>query len=220
MKLTPEELTAHGYTLLNDLNHKELVPFIRTYLKKRTSISLFFNGCNILILIWIIGWIWLNHRNGAASVRQGFTYISFGFAIAFALIPLHEWIHALAYKSQGAKKTSYDANLKKFYFMAVADQFVANKKEFQIVALAPFAVITFIMIILFFIVPILWTYTILGALLTHTSFSSGDFGLLSYFESHPDKEIVTYDDKENMISFFYGRPKYSVHSIPTQIHSV
>jgi len=59
-------------------------------------------------------------------------------AIAFALIPSHEYIHVLAYKSKGAKNTSCDANLKKFYFMAIAYRFVANKKEFQIVALAPF----------------------------------------------------------------------------------
>jgi hypothetical protein len=36
---------------------------------------------------------------------------------------------------------------------------------------------------------------------------SGDFGILSYFELHKDKEVVTYDDIENKISYFYGRVK-------------
>lgn len=34
---------------------------------------------------------------------------------------------------------------------------------------------------------------------------SGDFGLLSYFEYHKNKHVVTYDDVENQISYFYGK---------------
>jgi hypothetical protein len=91
--------------------------------------------------------------------------------------------------------------------MAIADKFVANKKEFRIVALAPFVVVSAIILILLLFSNQLWTFTLLGILLTHTAFSSGDFGLLSYFDFHKDKNVVTYDDKENGISFFYGKPK-------------
>ena len=90
---------------------------------------------------------------------------------------------------------------------APADQFVANKKEFQIVALAPFVVITSVGLVLLFFTTPLWSMTVLGALLTHTAFCSGDFGLLSYFDFHKDKEIVTYDDKESRVSYFYGLKK-------------
>ena len=126
-------------------------------------------------------------------------------AIAFLLVPLHEYIHVLAYKSQGATNTSYDANLKKFYFMALADKFVANKKEFEVVALAPFTSITTILIIFLFVVSHTWALTIVGILLTHTAMCSGDFGLLSYFEFHKDKKVVTFDDVENKVSYFYGQ---------------
>jgi hypothetical protein len=136
-------------------------------------------------------------------------HFSYGLAIAFLLIPLHEYIHVLAYKSQGATNTSYDVNIKKFYFMALADKFVANKKEFEIVALAPFVIITVILTILFFIVNPNWTLTIIGVLLTHTAMCSGDFGLLSYFEFNKDKQVVTYDDIENKISYFYGHTSES-----------
>ena len=140
-------------------------------------------------------------------MAEGLTQLSYGLAIAFALLPLHEFIHVLAYKSQGAENTSYDANLKKFYFLAVADRFVANRKEFQIVALAPFIVISSILITCLFFTGPLWSMTVLGVLLTHTAFCSGDFGLLSYFAYHKDKEVVTYDDKGSKISFFYGVQK-------------
>jgi hypothetical protein len=91
--------------------------------------------------------------------------------------------------------------------MAMADQFVASRREFRLVALAPFLLINLVSIFLFFTVPLAWTYTVLGTLLTHTAFCSGDFGLLSYFEFHQDKEVVTYDDKENQVSYFYGRSR-------------
>ncbi|MBK6772571.1 MAG: hypothetical protein IPG78_10715 [Ignavibacteria bacterium] len=44
MKIKPDELTKNGYVLLDKLGHKELVPFIRTYMKKRQSI-LYFTIC-------------------------------------------------------------------------------------------------------------------------------------------------------------------------------
>lgn len=87
--------------------------------------------------------------------------------------------------------------------MALADKFVANKKEFEIVALAPFTVITTTLIILLFLANANWTLTVSSVLLAHTAMCSGDFGLLSFFEFHKDKEAVTYDDVENKISYFY-----------------
>jgi len=203
MKIRPEELTENGYVLIDKLGHKELVPFIRTYMKKRTKYSLFYYISNF-IAFGLVGYFFVQgYQLPNYSLGYRFTHFSYGLAIAFALLPLHEYIHVLAYKSQGATNTSYDANLKKFYFMALADKFVANKKEFQVVALAPFTVVTTILIILLFIVNINWTLTISSVLLAHTAMCSGDFGLLSFFEFHKDKEPVTYDDVENKVSFFY-----------------
>ncbi len=140
MTLEPDQL-PNQYTLLDQLEHHELVPFIRTYLR------------------------------------------------------------------QGARNTSYNVNLKKFYFMALADKFVADRKEFSVVALAPFVTITAILIILFFVAGTNWQLTVIGVFLAHTAMCSGDFGLLSYFEFHRDKEVVTYDDVESRRSFFYARSK-------------
>lgn len=205
MKIKPDELSENGYVLLDKLGHKELVPFIRTYLKKRTKYSVFYYLSN-LIVVGLAGYFFVaDYDLPGYNLGDRFTHFSYGLAIAFLLLPLHEYIHVLAYKSQGATNTSYDANLKKFYFMALADKFVANKKEFEIVALAPFTIITTVLTVLLFLVNPDWTLTIIGALLTHTAMCSGDFGLLSFFEFHKDKETVTYDDVENKISYFYGR---------------
>lgn len=47
----------------------------------------------------------------------------------------------------------------------------------------------------------------MATLLAHTTMCSGDFGLLSYFDYHRDKDIVTYDEVESNISYFYSRQK-------------
>ncbi len=203
MKTKPEELLDNGYTLLDKLEHKELIPFVKLYLKKRTLSALAYKCSNISSIGFIVFWFWKNFGTTNFHITEGINYFLCGIAMAFLLIPLHEYIHVLAYKSQGAEKTSYDVNWKKFYFMAVADKFVVSKKEFQIIALAPFVSITAVLILLFVFSTPVWSFALLGMLLTHTAFTSGDFALLSYFEYHKEKEIVSYDDKENGISYFY-----------------
>lgn len=205
MKIKPEELTENGYVLLDKLGHQELVPFIRSYMKKRTKYSVFYYVINFVVF-GVVGYYFVKDYNlPNYSFGNRFSHFSYGLAIAFALLPLHEYIHVLAYKSQGAANTSYGVNLKKFYFMALADKFVANKREFEVVALAPFVIITTILLILLLIVNTNWTLTISSVLLAHTAMCSGDFGLLSYFEFNKEKQTVTYDDVENKISYFYGR---------------
>ncbi len=204
MKIKPDELSENGYVLIDKLEHKELVQFLRTYMKKRTKYSILYYISNFIVF-GLVGYFFVQGFNlPNYSFGDRFTDFSYGLAIAFGLLPLHEYIHVLAYKSQGATNTSYDANLKKFYFMALADKFVANKKEFEVVALAPFMTITFTLIICLLLANTNWTLTISSVLLAHTAMCSGDFGLLSYFEFNKEMQTVTYDDVENKISYFYG----------------
>lgn len=205
MNIKPDELTQNGYVLLEKLDHNELIPFVRTYIRKRTKFAVCFYLCNG-VAFGLVGYFLLQgYTLPDYRFVARFAHFSYGVALAFALLPLHEYIHVLAYKSQGASQTSYDANLKKFYFMALADKFVANKKEFEIVALAPFLFITASLILSLCLVQSPWTLTLSAVLLAHTAMCSGDFGLLSFFEWNKAREPVTYDDVENRISYFYGR---------------
>lgn len=167
MQITPDELTASGYVLLDRLGHKELIPFVRTYLKKRTRYSFLYTIWNVLSLALIALFVWMEYYFSDFHIGRMFTYFSYGIGIAFLLVPVHEYIHVLAYKTQGAATTSYDVNLKKFYFMALADKFVASRREFIIVALAPIIGISLILVLLLPFVDYPWVYTILGVLMTH-----------------------------------------------------
>jgi hypothetical protein len=205
MEIRPDELSEKGYFLLDKLEHNELSVFLRKYINKRTTISIVFYGLNIILILVAMFLFVTNIQQGLLTNLNWAYHYFIGFSIAFLLVPLHEYIHVLAYKSQGEKKTSYYSNIKKFFFMALADKFVAAKNEFTIVALAPFVLITSILLLLLTISPYSWTLTIVGILLCHTAMSSGDFALLSYLEFHRDKEVVTYDNVEEKTSYFYGR---------------
>lgn len=132
-------------------------------------------------------------------------YFGNGCAITFLLIPPHEILHGIAYKLCGAKKVSYKANWRKLYFMAVADKFVTFRKQFYFIALLPVTLISIIMLIAaYFASPtgqIMW----LTVGLVHASMCAGDFGLMSFFAENKHREVVTYDDVENEISYFYTR---------------
>jgi hypothetical protein len=207
MNLEPHDLGRNGYVELDRLGHQELVPFIRTYMKKRTTFSILYYLANILCF-GLAGYLFTCDLNSPDyHMGDRFTHFSYGLALALVLLPLHEFIHVLAYKSQGARKTSYDANIRKFYFMALADKFVANRKEFRVVALAPFVLISSILVVLLFLVQGNWDLTIAGILFAHTAMCSGDFGLLSYFEFHRDKDVVTYDDINSGVSYFFAKGK-------------
>jgi hypothetical protein len=206
MNIHPDELARNGYIEIERLHIKELVPFIRRYIRKRTRFSVIYNLSNVICFALAGYFFAVGYNLPDYSLSVRFTHFCYGLALALALLPLHEYIHVLAYKSQGATNTSYAANLKKFYFMALADKFVANRKEFTIVALAPFVCISLLLLALMFILPSAFQIMAAAALLMHTAMCSGDFGLLSFFDFHRHQDIVTYDDVESGVSFFYGKP--------------
>ena len=206
MKIKPEELSKEGYRLKARLPHDDIIPFLKESFNVTTTVIRIYNWINVSLLLAIIA-LFVYDKYNAIDFNWGvrFSYMAGGIFGSLLLIPIHEYLHALAYKYLGATRTSFDANLKKLYFMAIADQFVMDRNEFRIVAMTPFAVISFLCLVLFIFSTDLWTYAILGMLLTHTLFCSGDFALLNYFEIYKDKELVTYDDKSERMSYFYEK---------------
>jgi len=205
MKLSVEQLQQEGYTPLDTLYHRDMVSFIKPYLNKK-NIYVFFYNISITIPLGIIG-LFIGYNLGGQNRFDWeiIYFFSIGFSLNILLIPLHEFLHGLAYRYVGAKRISYGTDFRKFIFYALADQFVVNSKEFKIIALTPFISITSVSVLLYFIVPVYWSYTILGLITAHSACCAGDFALLSYLYENRLKEIVTYDDAVNNISYFYAR---------------
>lgn len=207
MKILPSQLEKNGYVLQEKLEHHALIPFVRVYLRQWNYPIVLYFTFNFLILLVCFPLAGYYRHLGAVQPSVAFEHFTYGIALAFLLIPLHEYIHVLAYRSQGATDTSYDVNWKKFYFMAVANHFVANRKEFTVVILAPFAVITITGLVLFLFATPAWQFAVLGALFNHTACCSGDFSMLSFLHVHKDKDVVTFDDAPNKISYFFVKQR-------------
>lgn len=204
MQLTKHDLNSQDFELLEKLDHQELIPFIRQNLKQRSKTAIIFNGLNLIFFLIGLGLFAFDVHRNQLSIGDWLFRYSLGFLLAFLLVPLHEYLHVWAYKSQGAKQTSLAANFKKFYFMALADGFVANAKQFRIIALTPFVVISLLCLLLMPFVPYVWFITLWGVLLCHAAMCSGDFGLLAFYELNKHKTIYTYDDVPNKLSYFYA----------------
>lgn len=203
--MTVEELEEKGFVLLDELDHQRLVPFIREQLSRSEPAKWFFVAATLLPLccaVALAGWL---HARGLYPLGNSLSGFGSGIIGTFLLIPFHEYIHVLAYRSQGATNTSYGADWKRFVFMALADRFVADRTAFRVIALAPYVVISALLIIPMPFVPPYALFALLGSLVMHTGACSGDFGLLAYFEHHKDKEVVTYDEVDSKRSFFLGR---------------
>lgn len=203
MDIKPENLEKLGYKIINELNHNELIPFVKEQLNQKTKFSRFYKLFNISLLVIIIFIVSLDFFRNLLNFSEFISHLTWALALCVLLIPIHEWIHLAAYKWLGAPKVRIDSNFKKFYFMAIAPGFVVNKKEFTIIALAPYLSITFILALLYIIYMNNQAWFLLIALFIHTGFCSGDFALLSYSESCQNDNWITYDDFDKKMSYFF-----------------
>jgi hypothetical protein len=205
MRPTVEQITKDPrFQLLDKLHYDDILDFATAYVRKRTR-SMFF----YLVLVsvfFLLQWsaflygILANSMNTVSLLKQ-FLY---GLIISLTIvIPFHELIHALVYLLLGAKKIRFGAVLKHFAFYAVADDFVANRNAFIFLALSPFIIVSLLNIAGFIFVHGYASYTYISVLFFHATMCAGDFALLSYFEYHRDKELYTFDDVGNKISYFY-----------------
>lgn len=199
MKLSPGELQADN--LISEVNHSELLSFLRQYMRVLNPWVVAYWLFNAAAVTAFIVYLVIN-RGNVDNVMSG---IGLGFAFFFVpLLPIHEFIHGVTYQFMGAKRVQYKADLKQFMFYALADNFVANRKEFTLVAIMPFLLINTLLIcgIIFF--DGRWDLIFMGSLIMHISGCFGDFALISFFYEHRNKNVVTYDDAVAKKTFFHS----------------
>lgn len=194
------------YILLDTLQHSDIKEFVVRELEPH---ALWARIANMYQIGGLLAFMLAGFRAFmpffAKNESTYLIYFLLGTAFSFTiLIVLHELIHALGYKLIGASNLSYGIQLRKFLFYVQADKQVLNYNNMKIVALAPavvVAVITILGMAIFYQHPLFYSFAAVFGL--HSLFCAGDMGMLCYFENRKDKEIVTYDDKENDCSYFY-----------------
>lgn len=125
------------------------------------------------------------------------------------IIPVHEFIHWIAYKKEGANDVRFGAIWKSFVFYAAAYNFAADYKTFRRIALAPFYILSVLLVLLFlFPVPLWGKISIAAILLFHIISCSGDLSMLSYMKRYKRRNVITVDDIDNRFTYFIGKINY------------
>jgi hypothetical protein len=204
MRLTTSELENKGYKEKDKFHYKDFSAFISVYIAKTNAATVFFLLINMLFFLALAVKVALVAAGKSHGLAYTLAFIS-GFVLFPLLIPVHEIIHAAAYKWCGAKRVSFNINIRKFIFLTVADKFVASKDDFFKVLFAPFVVITLLLGILFFAVGSYLQCCIITALVAHTFVCAGDFALASYFLFYKNEQLVTFDDADEQMVYFYKK---------------
>lgn len=196
--LPKQALEEQGYTLAGSFSHLDLVGFLQPYMKGKSKTMLSFWIINALLLGSLVTACWL-----APTGSDLLGALGLGFAFSFVLIPLHEFIHALAFRSLGATQIFYGANWKKLYFFAGANWFVLGPRGFYRVAFAPCLSIGLALLLASLLVGHFLQISLLATALLHTGMSAGDFDLVAWFEKHQHQQPLTFDDHAAGMSYFY-----------------
>lgn len=207
--MTTEELLQNpDFKEITALSHTEIKNFIVSEITENQGWSRIANMYQITgILAFVLGGFKAFMPFFLSRETIFLSWLGIGLVFTFTLlIVLHELIHAIAYKSVGAKKLSFGMNIRKFIFYVQADKQVINYKQFKIVALAPAVVISLLSVIgmaIFYTQPIFYFFIPIFAF--HSLFCAGDFGLLCFFENRKELDIVTFDNKQEGKTYFYGK---------------
>jgi len=209
MKYTPGDIKSDTrFVFLDELRYDDIVEFAGKYILKRNRSMTFFYLCLLgMLLLMIVSVVFgmIYHDRAFGGIMKQYLY---GLIISFSvIIPTHEMIHGLVYFFLGARKIRFGAEFKQFAFYAVADEFVTNKTGFYLLAICPFLIISLLNLAGFIFVRGIASYTYISVIFFHATMCIGDFALMSYYDTHRDKDVYTFDDVKNRISYFYYRNK-------------
>ena len=195
-----------NYKLLRELSYDQIVPFVFENIRLKTLASRSYFAINILNLALILYFLLPGKLPAALSFSEFLVQFLTGlFAGSILVIPFHEGFHALAYKLVGAPKIHFGMDLRQMVFYVSADHYAIGRNSFYFVALAPFVMINVLATGLFLYSGFISLHSLLFFLLFHNIMCIGDFAMISFFQSFPNKELVTFDDLNGKTSFIYEK---------------
>ncbi len=203
---TQELLNNPEYKEIAVVNHAELKQFLIKEVEQQPVWARVANMFQITgLLVFMLGGFRAFMPFLMQNNSQFLLWMLYGLIFTFTLlIVFHELIHAAAYYYVGARKLSFGVIWRKFMFYVSADKFVADRKKFTIVALAPAVIVSVLSIIgmaVFYNHPAFYFFIPVFGL--HFIFSGGDFSLLCFFENRKEQEIFTFDVNEEGKTYFY-----------------
>lgn len=192
------------FRLLKKVPYNDLVTFIFECIGKRTVVmTIFWASCIFFLMIAI--YIRINIA-GLYPFQKIFLHSLLGFiALPVLSIPIHEGLHIIPYYISGARDIRAGMDLRQYLFYVTAHRYVANAREFKIVAAFPYLVISVAVILLIFFLPGIWKWSLSLFLFLHATMCAGDFALLNFYHLNRDKAIYTWDDADKKEAYFYEK---------------
>ena len=204
MPPSADDLTPPRYELLAELTHAELGEFVLQYFFRRRSPVVWAHHAMSLATLTAVVLV-------AVGQHRSFLRCLGDFGLAFAalfvvILPLHELLHAAAYRLVGARDIRWEYSVRMLAVWVIAHRFVAETRTFVIVALAPFVVLNAALIAAALAFPQA-AVLLLFVLLWHLHGSIGDWSLLNFMWLHRERGFWTYDDAAAGKSYFFGHTR-------------
>jgi Putative zincin peptidase len=207
MAFSLEEINDQAkFRLILTVPYTNLIQFVFEYLKKKSVLMLLY-WFLCLIFLFLAVYIRINIAGNFPV-----THILFHSAIGMIILPLlcipvHELLHIVPYYVSGAKNIRIGMDLKQYLFYVTADKYVATPMQFRIVAWAPFIIISTGLLVLIYLLPGLWKWSLSVFLFAHATMCAGDFALLNLYYINKEKRIYTWDDFDKKEAYFYEELK-------------
>ena len=187
-----------GYQVIDSFIYDDIKTFLERNKPRKNHIIwiVFISGFFILFFIgFAMGKLWSDSLSFSQFGIQILKCVVFSILGCALIIPVHEFIHWIAYKKEGANDVRFGAIWKSFVFYAAAHNFAADYKTFRRIALAPFYILSVLLILLLLSpVPLWGKISIAAILLFHIVSCSGDLSMLSYMKRYKRRNVITVDD--------------------------
>ncbi|MBK9391680.1 MAG: DUF3267 domain-containing protein [Bacteroidetes bacterium] len=161
---------SHNFRQVLAVNYADLIPFIFKYLKNVTFVTILFW---LFCLVFLFVALWMRTLFVTSLNTIGYSILGF-IILPVLIIPFHEALHIIPYYITGARDIRMGMDLKQFLFYVTAHRYVASPSQFIFVALVPFVLISITVIVLIFILPGTWKWSLSAFLFVHATMCAGD----------------------------------------------
>ena len=193
-----------GYRVIDSFTYSDIKLFLMRNLPKTTFRAIYI-GVLLLVLFGVGFMIALWQESQSASqffleIGKSVILALVGYAV---IVPLHEIIHWIIYRTEGAADVRFGAIWRSFVFFAAAHNFLTDYKTFKRIALAPLRILSGLLVVLLLFPLPLWGKIAIAVLLFfHLLSCSGDLMMLAYMSRYKGREVYTVDDIDNRYTYF------------------
>lgn len=188
------------FRLIERIHYSEMLNFVIDYLKRKSSLMIaYWLLCIVFLLVALSIRISIT-----GSYPKIFLHSLLGMIILPLIsIPIHELLHIIPYYFSGARNIRMGMDLSQYMFYVTAHRYVASSRQFRLVAIFPFIILSIISVFLIYILPGTWKWSISLFMFVHATTCAGDFALLNFYYLNRDKNILTWDDADKKEAYFY-----------------